>query len=50
MRSQATNEPFQEDLKDGSSDEAVEQAENSIVDIPEGANADLHEKEEEDRN
>lgn len=37
VRAEATDEPFQEDLKYGGGDEAVEQANDCIVNIPEGA-------------
>lgn len=42
MRPQATNEPLEEGLEDCSGDDTVEHAENAIIDVPEGSNADLH--------
>lgn len=49
MWSKTSNEPLQEYLEDSSSDEAVEQPDNSIVYIPERSDPDLHDENEEDR-
>ena len=48
MWSQASDEPFEEDLEDGGCDEAVEKTDDTVVHIPEGADADLHDQNEED--
>lgn len=48
MRSEAANEPFDEDLEDGGGDEGVEQADDGVVGVPEGADADLHCEDDED--
>ena len=48
MWSKATDEPFDEDLEDSSSDERVEETSNGIVDVPKGADADLHAQNNED--
>lgn len=48
MRAQAPDEPLDEDLEDGGGDEGVEQADDGVVDVPEGAHADLHDQEDED--
>lgn len=42
--------PLDEDLEDSCTDESVQQAKNSVVDIPEGADAELHQEENEDGN
>lgn len=42
--------PLDEDLEDSCTDESVQQAKNSVVDIPEGADAELHQQENEDGN
>lgn len=46
MRAQTANEPLDEDLEDGGSDERVEEANGGIVDVPEAAGADLHNEED----
>jgi hypothetical protein len=46
---QTANEPLDEDLEDCCSDEGVEEANGSIVDIPEGANANLADEEDDER-
>lgn len=46
---QAADEPLDEDLEDGSRDEGVEQTEDGVVEVPEGADTDLHQGEEQDR-
>lgn len=48
MRAQAPDEPLDEDLEHGGGDEGVEQADDGVVDVPEGADADLHDQEDED--
>lgn len=48
MRTQATNQPLDKDLEDGSCDERVKQPDDGVVDIPEGADADLHDQEDGD--
>lgn len=45
---QSTDEELDEDLEDGGADEGVEQADDGVVDIPEGADADLHEEYDDD--
>jgi hypothetical protein len=50
VRSETTNEPLDEDLEDGSSDESVEKTDGGVVDIPEAADSDLHHEEDEDGN
>ncbi len=47
--SKSSDQPLQEDLEDGCSDETVKKTNDRIVDIPETANSDLHDQEEEDR-
>lgn len=47
VRAQTTNEPLDEDLEDGGRDQAVENTEAGVVEIPKGANADLHDQEDE---
>lgn len=39
--SKAADEPFEEDLEDGSGDQGVEKADDCIVDVPEAADSDL---------
>jgi hypothetical protein len=41
MRSKSSNQPFQEDLEDGRSDKGIEETNDSIVYVPEAANANL---------
>lgn len=48
VRAKAANEPFAEDLEDGGGDERVQETEDAVVDVPEGADADLHHQD--DRN
>jgi len=48
MWTQTTNQPFEKDLEDGSSDEGVEEPDGSIIDVPEGADPDLHDQEDGD--
>lgn len=50
MRSESTDEPLDKDLEDSGGDEGVEKADNSVVDIPERADADLHHQEDKDGN
>lgn len=38
---QTTNKPLEEDLEDGSGDEGVEEANDGVVGVPEGTDADL---------
>ena len=42
VRAEAADKAFDHDLEDGGGDEGVEQAEDGVVDVPEGADADLH--------
>lgn len=50
VRSQAADEPLDEDLKDGAGDQAVEQAKFGGVKVsPKAADTDLHDEEEERR-
>ncbi|KAH0536669.1 hypothetical protein FGG08_006464 [Glutinoglossum americanum] len=48
MRPQAPDEPLQEHLEHGGADERVEHAEHGVVDVPEGAHAQLEEQHDED--
>lgn len=48
VRAQATDEELDEDLENGGANEGVEKADDSVVDVPEGADADLHEKDDAD--
>lgn len=48
VRAQAPDEPLDEDLEHGGGDEGVEQSDDGVVDVPEGADADLHHEEDED--
>ena len=50
MGSQTADQPLDEDLEDSRRDQAVEEADDSIIEIPKGANADLHEKHDRDGN
>jgi hypothetical protein len=43
---QTTDEPLEEDLEDGGGDERVEQTNGGVVDVPEGADANLHDEED----
>ena len=43
---QTADKPFDEDLEDGGGDEGVEEADGGIVDVPEGAHADLADEED----
>lgn len=42
--------PLDEYLEDSCTDESVQKTKNSVVDIPEGADAELHQQENEDGN
>ena len=46
VRAETTNEPLDKDLEDGGADEGVEQTNGGVVDVPEGADADLHDEED----
>lgn len=46
VRTQTANEPFEKDLKHSGRDQAVQQSDDGIVDVPEGAYADLHEQDD----
>ena len=48
MWSKATDEPFNEDLEDSSSNERVEKTNDGIVDVPKRADANLHAQNNED--
>lgn len=50
VRTQATDEPLEEDLEDGGGDEGVEDADDGIVGVPERADPDLHAEDHEDGN
>lgn len=50
MRSQASDEPLEEHLKDGSGNERVQEANHGVVDVPKRANADLHEQDDDNGN
>lgn len=45
---QASDKPLDEDLENGGRDERVQETNNSIVEVPEGANSDLHQEKDED--
>jgi hypothetical protein len=49
VRTKTSNEPFQEDLKHGCSDQRVKQADYGVVHVPKRLDADLHEEENDDR-
>ena len=49
MRPQTADQPFDKYLEDGGSDQGVEETDDGVVDIPERANADLHDEEDKDR-
>lgn len=44
--SETADEPFDEDLEDCGCDEGVEEADYGVVEVPEGADADLHYEED----
>jgi hypothetical protein len=48
MGSKSANQPFQEYLEDGRGDEAVEQPDDGVVRVPEGANSDLADEDDDD--
>lgn len=48
MRPQPPDEPFDEDLEHGRADEAVQQANDRVVRVPETADADLHAQDDKD--
>lgn len=48
VRAQASDEPLDENLKDGGCDQGVQEADDGVVDVPERANADLHDEEHKD--
>lgn len=48
VRAETANEPLAEDLEDGGGDERVQETDDAVVDVPEGADADLHRQD--DRN
>lgn len=48
VRPQTTDQPLQEDLEHGSIDESVKQSHDSVVEVPEAADADLHAGHDED--
>lgn len=48
VRTQATNEPLDEDLEDSRADEGVEKTDDGVVGIPEGPDAHLHAEDDED--
>lgn len=48
VRAEAADEPLAEDLEDGGGDERVQEAEDAVVDVPEGADADLHRQDDRD--
>lgn len=50
VRSQTTNEPLDEHLENGSSDERVQKTDRRVVDVPEAAGADLDDQEDEEWN
>jgi hypothetical protein len=48
VRTETTDQPFEENLEDGSGDERVEESDDCIVGIPERANADLADENDDD--
>ena len=48
VRAQAADEPLDEDLEHGRRDERVEQADDAVVDVPEGAHPDLADEDHDD--
>lgn len=48
VRAEAANEPLAEDLEDGGGDERVQKTDDTVVDVPEGADADLHHQDDRD--
>lgn len=49
VRAKAANQPLKEHLKDGGRDEGIEQPDDGVVDVPEGANSHLHTEDDKDR-
>ncbi len=49
MRPQTANEPLDEDLEHRGHNQRVEQADDSIIDVPETSNTNLHTQDDEDR-
>lgn len=49
VRAEATDQPLNEYLEDGGGDERVEKPDDGVVDVPEGADANLHAEDDEDR-
>lgn len=43
-----TNQPFQENLEYCCRDEAIEQANDTVIDVPERSDSDLHQEDEKD--
>jgi len=48
VRAKAANEPFDEDLEDGGGNEGVEEADGGVIYVPEAADADLTDEEDDD--
>lgn len=48
MWTKTTDQPFEEDLEDGGGDEGIQEADDGVVDVPEGADPDLHDEEDGD--
>ena len=49
VRAQSSDKPFQEDLEDGGANQGVQQPKDGVVQIPEAANANLTDEEDQDR-
>ena len=49
MRAKAANEPFNEDLEDGGGNKRVEKADGGVIYVPEAADADLADEEDDNR-
>lgn len=47
MRAQTTDQPLDKDLEDGGRNQGVQQTDDGVVYVPEGANANLHDEEDE---
>lgn len=50
VRAKAPDQPLNEYLEDGGGDERVEEPDDGVVDVPEGADANLHTEDDEDWN
>lgn len=48
MRAESSNQPLDKNLEHGGRDERVQNAHDSVVDVPEGAHSNLHAQDDED--